>query len=368
MSKPLYIIAGGGTGGHLYPGLAVAESLAALEPDAQVLFACSDRDIDRRILDPLAYGKIVQPVRPLPRRIRDVPGFLVTWRQSGVLAADIIRDLKPAAVLGTGGFAAGPMVKRAAKCGIRCGLLNPDAVPGKANRYLGKYSEAIFTQYAATAEYFPPTVRERVHAVGCPISRRFAQADRAEAIAMFGLDAGRKTLLVNGGSLGASSINEAIVALKDDLDELAGSWQVLHITGPTWMEGTDEPGLEIPIVELDYCDRMDMAYAAADLALCRCGASTAGELAGTGTPSLIMPYPYHADQHQRLNAESLAAAGKALVCEDARDLEANVSMLREQLLGLMRDGGRLAKMRETVQESAGGNAADEVASWLLETA
>jgi UDP-N-acetylglucosamine--N-acetylmuramyl-(pentapeptide) pyrophosphoryl-undecaprenol N-acetylglucosamine transferase len=127
--------------------------------------------------------------------------------------------------------------------------------------------------------------------VGCPIRSGFAQADRNEAMEFFSLDPNRKTLFVNGGSLGAATINEAVALLDDDLDDFADSWQLIHITGMSQVTELEEApdDKNIPTVTLNYCDRMDLAYAAADLSLCRGGASTAAELAASGTPGIIMP-------------------------------------------------------------------------------
>ena len=367
MSRPTYIFAGGGTGGHLYPALAVAEQLLETRSDAAVIFACSNRPIDRRVLAPLACAMVPQPIQPLPRRPRSAPGFLLSWWRSRKLARTLLRDLKPSAVLGTGGFAAAPLVKQASKAGIPAAMLNPDAVPGRANQYLGKYVDVVFTQFDSTAERFAPEIAARARTVGCPIRRGFAQADRDEAMDYFSLDPGRKTLLVNGGSQGAASINVAVAMLDDDLGELADSWQMLHVTGLSHVTevADDEGGKTIPSVVLNYCDRMDLAYAAADLALCRGGASTAAELAASGTPAVIMPYPYHADDHQRLNAAPLEDCGAAIIRTDTTEGPTNARMLREHLIGLMNDSGRLESMRASAASMARPNAAKDVADWML---
>jgi UDP-N-acetylglucosamine--N-acetylmuramyl-(pentapeptide) pyrophosphoryl-undecaprenol N-acetylglucosamine transferase len=282
----------------------------------------------------------------------------------------LLRDLKPAAVLGTGGFAAAPLVKEASKAGIRTAMLNPDAVPGKANRYLGQYVDVVFTQFDSTAGGFAPEIARRAKTVGCPIRRGFADADCNEAIEHFSLDPNRKTLLVNGGSQGAASINVAIAMLGDDLGEFSDSWQMLHVTGHSQVTEVADPTdcKTIPSVVLNYCDRMDLAYAAADLALCRGGASTAAELAASGTPAVIMPYPYHADEHQRLNAAPLEECGAAIICTDAADGPANVRMLRERLIGILGDSERLESMRASAVSMARPNAAKDVADWMLEDA
>ena len=367
MSRPLYIFAGGGTGGHLYPALAVAERLTTAEPDAAIIFACSDRPIDRRVLAGTDYAIVPQPIQPLPRRPGALFGFLKAWLRSGKLARTLLRDLKPEAVLGTGGFAAAPLVKQAFKAGIPTAMLNPDAVPGKANLYLARYVDVVFTQFDSSAAMFPSAAAERIRVVGCPIRGGFARADRGEAMDYFSLDPARKTLLVNGGSQGAATINQAVAMLADDLGEFADKWQLLHVTGLSHVieVADDDDDKTIPSVVLNYCDRMDLAYAVADLTVCRGGASTAAELAASGTPSVIMPYPYHADEHQRLNAAPLEDCGAAIVCTDAADGPANARMLRERLIALLDDSDRLESMRTSAASMARPDAAKEVADWML---
>ena len=366
MDSNIYIFAGGGSGGHVYPGLAVAEQLARLSPQARIVFACSQRAIDGRILDPLPHAVVAQPVRPLPRSAGGLWPFLRAWRWASAQAKAMIEDLKPAAVLGLGGFAAGPIVRQAAKAGVRTGLLNPDAVPGKANRMLARYSDAVFTQFQATTDAFSSSLRPRIRVVGCPIRSTAAPGGREEAIEHFGLESGHRTLLVLGGSTGAATVNEAFAVLAGEIAGLEQPWQVIHITGPAQIAEPDTDGdLAKPHVHpLEYCDRMDLAYAAADLALCRAGASTVAELASTGTPAVFMPYPYHADQHQRLNAAAMCSAGAAVICEDAKDASANALALGELLLPLMRNSGRLARMRDSTAGLGKGRAACEIASWL----
>ena len=364
MADPIYIFAGGGTGGHLYPGLAVADRLRQIQPDARVVFACSNRPIDRRILDGTPYAVVPQPVRTMPRRLIGWFRFLRAYAASASQARRLIADLRPAAVLGLGGFAAGPVVCRAAKAGVRTGLLNPDAVPGRANRMLAKRVEAVFTQFPGTAGQFKPSIARKVRHVGCPVRAEFAAAKREEAIEHFGLRADRKTFFVNGGSLGAASINEVVDLLLDDLAPLADRWQVLHVTGPSKAAAGVEAG-ELHVRVLEYCRRMDLAYAAADLTLSRAGAATVAELAATATPAVLVPYPFHADHHQRHNARALAEAGAAVVCGDAIDARANSLALGDTLLPILSDPDRLARMKQAAGQAQPLNAADPVARWLL---
>jgi UDP-N-acetylglucosamine--N-acetylmuramyl-(pentapeptide) pyrophosphoryl-undecaprenol N-acetylglucosamine transferase len=367
-TPPLFIFAGGGTGGHLYPALAVAQELTALLPGCKIVFACSNRDIDRRVLGNTHYAVVPQPVRPLPTRLGDVAGFLSALVTSRRLAKSMIADLKPSAVLGLGGFAAAPLVRAAADAGVPAGMLNPDAVPGKANKYLARHVGVIFTQFAGTAGCFG-RAGGKVRQVGCPVRPSLLGASRQEAQKQLGLRDDRRTLVVLGGSLGAASINDAIVAMLEDFAALAERWQVLHVTGPQKDRRVDDAAATAANYRaMEYCHQMDLAYATADLAVCRGGAVTVAELSATGTPAIILPYPYHADNQQRLNAAALAAAGAAVVIDDAKDGPANAQALRGTLLPLMREPARLDSMRAAALAQGKPHAAREVAQWLADSA
>ena len=369
MACEIYIFCGGGTGGHLYPGLAVAAELAALRPAARIVFACSNRAIDRKILDPQPWAVVPQPVRPLPGGIGQVLPFLRAWLASGRLARDLVGDLAPAGVLGLGGFAAAPVVGCAARAGGRTALLNPDAVPGKANRYLARRVDVIFTQFESTGGSFRPAVREKVRCVGCPTRGELSDGNRPEAVRHFGIDPDRRTLLVLGGSLGAESINGAVGVLAGEMSDLAETWQVIHVTGPAKGAAAGGPrpsGAGPATSTCEYCERMDLAFAAADIVLCRAGASTVGEVTATGTPAVFLPYPWHRDQHQRLNAAGLAEAGAAIVIDDARSAAANAAVLAERLLPILRDPARLAAMAGAAAGLARPHAARDVAGWLAD--
>ena len=367
MSKHIYILAGGGTGGHLYPGLAVAEQLNALDGDALVVFACSDRRIDARILQPTTYPKVAQPIKPLPRSAKGWGKFLIAYVRSMVQARRMVADLKPAAVLGLGGVAAAPIGKTAAAKHIRTGLLNPDAIPGLANRHLAGRVDAVFTQFESTGDELPSHVGRKIHCAGCPVRPGLINGNRDEAIKAFDLNPDRKTLLILGGSLGAASINEAVAAIAGDLSSQADEWQLLHVTGQGGQFNAEQAfdGQDIRFSALEYCDRMDLAYAAADLAICRGGASTMAELTATATAAIILPYPHHRDQHQKRNASALVAAGAAICIEDARNLTGNVAALRATLLPLLSDDAKLQTMTESLGALAKPRAARDVAKWLV---
>ena len=366
MKRPVYIFAGGGTGGHLFPGLAVADELTALVPTARIVFACSDRDIDRRILTPTRHAVVAQPVRPMPRGPRGWVGFGRSLLAGARLAGDLVRDLRPAAVLGLGGFAAGPVVWAAASAGARTGLLSIDAVPGLANRLLAGRVDAVFTQFEPTGRALGRRHEAKARLVGCPVRAALLAGDRAEARQAFALKARRKTLLIVAGSLGAASINMAVAQVGADLAEVAGQWQVLHVAGPGKDKAAREAwqAAEMHATVLDFCDRMDLAYAAADLVLCRSGAATVGELSAVGRPAVLMPYPHHRDRQQYRNAEPLVSAGAAEVVADAGDPAANAGALRRSLLPILGDRDRLKTMKTAAAKLKRADAAQEIARFL----
>ncbi|MHC4715769.1 MAG: UDP-N-acetylglucosamine--N-acetylmuramyl-(pentapeptide) pyrophosphoryl-undecaprenol N-acetylglucosamine transferase [Planctomycetota bacterium] len=367
MSGPVYIFAGGGTGGHLCPALAVAEELTRMQADARIVFACSDRPIDRRVLSGHPYAIVPQPVRPMPRGLRGWWRFGRGMRASNRLARDLIRDLRPAAVLGLGGFAAVAVTRRARRAGIRTGLLSIDAVPGLANRLLGRKVEAIFAQYERTRAAYGRR-GGKVRVVGLPVRAALLAGDVDEARRAFDLRDDRRTLLIMAGSQGAANVNRAVAELRSDLDALADTWQVLHVAGPEKLDDVRAQwaGAAVGHTVVGFCDRMDLAYAAADLTLCRGGASTAGELAATATPAVVMPYPYHRDRQQYLNVADAAEAGAVEIVEDRTDPRANAEALRSSLVAIMADPSRLASMAQAAAGMARTGAAAEIARWLAE--
>src|SRR5688500_8222365 len=228
MSEPLTIfLAGGGTGGHLYPGIAVAEAMRATNPDVRCVFLCTQREIDKVILEPTGFEFIPQPIVPPVKSIGGLLRFYKSWRETKDLVRSLLKDRRPAAVLGLGGYAAGVAVKKAAGWKIPTAVLNPDVIPGKANKFLMSVVKAVCCQFEATAKYVGSAARAKLQMTGCPIRADIAGLPpRDEAARRLGIDPMLKTLVVTGASLGARTVNEAVLAL------LAGTtlrgWQVLH--------------------------------------------------------------------------------------------------------------------------------------------
>ena len=369
-AAPTIALAGGGSGGHLYPALAVADVLAALLPGLRLVFFGTDRPIDANILSAHGGELVRQPVRPLPRRPWQVPPFLLAWRASIRACRRMFRERRPMAVLGTGGYASAPPICEAARAHIPTALLNPDAVPGKANRMLGSRVDTVFAQWPATIDQFNGKAQVRV--TGCPIRPEFKTARKEEGFEHFGLDRERKVLLVTGASQGARSVNQAVMAAVAELARRGvwDRWQLLHLTGqedePTVGAAYRRLGVSARVV--GFTKHMASALAAADLAVSRAGASTLAEITAMGCPSILMPYPHHRDQHQVANARVLVKLGAARMVLDRVEPQRNGPVVAEALGRLMSDPTELGQLAGAAQRIGTTNAATTVAQELLNLA
>lgn len=364
MSQTHYLFAGGGTGGHLFPGLAVASALRERNPDCHIAFLTTDRDLDRQLLSPTDFEQIVQPVRPFTLHPLRLPGFLRAWQASVSAARRIIADRRPRMVLGLGGYAAGPPVVAARALGTRCAILNPDAKPGRANRYLARRADLVILQWDAARAHFPRNIR--CETLGCPIRATFANARRDAGCRAFGLDVTRPVLVVTGASQGARTINRAMIRAWPAFARAHPEWQLLHLTGPA-----DEPTVRaayesagVAAVVRSFTDEMHLALAAADLVICRAGASTLAELTALGRPAILLPYPFHRDRHQHANGEVLVAAGAAVMIEDVRDPDGNARAIGDALERCAPPGAR-ARMGAAARALGRPLAASHVADRLL---
>ncbi len=364
--RPLTIFAGGGTGGHLFPAVAVAEELHRLEPNVEIEFLVTDRPIDQQILRGGGWTGVPQCVRPFTFRPWRWPVFWLSWHRAVAHARERMRRRRPAVVVGTGGYAAGPPIHAAHGLGITTALLNPDLIPGRANRHLSAKVDAVFCQWEPTAKRFPDV--PLVVATGCPVRRAFLGVNRDEACRVFNLDPAKQTLLVTGASQGARTVNEAVLALLGDLRGQSGRWQILHLSGTPDFEHVRRAyeGRFDGAVVLPFTDRMAEAIAAADLVVSRAGASTLAELTAVGRPSILLPYPFHRDMHQKANAEVLREAGAAVLLDDRIEPRLNAEKLRPILLELMMYPERLARMAAAARKIGRPEAAATVARHLLE--
>ena len=362
------LFAGGGTGGHLYPGIAVAQALHQSLPQVRPLFLCTMREIDRVILEPTGFEYIPQPIVPPVRTVGGLLKFWKSWRETKDLVKRTLRDRKPAAVLGLGGYAAGVAVKLAAQRGVPAAVLNPDVVPGKANQYLMQYVRRVCCQFEATAKYIRSEQnRHKLDVTGCPIRTDIRDLPPRDAAAgRLGLDPMLKTLVVTGASQGATTVNDAVIEMLGGVT-LRG-WQILHLAGrehaPAVRDGYRDLGRDLPARVIDFTPAMADVWAVADLAVSRSGASSCAELTACGIPSVLMPYPFHKDKHQRLNAKVLAEGGAAVIVDDEKDRRKNAQKLKPAVESLLCDGERRRTMAAAARQMGKPDAAANVAQVL----
>ena len=337
MSRPLNVVlAGGGTAGHIEPMLALADALRRRQEDIRITCLGTARGMETRLVPARGYDLRLIPPVPLPRKptvdLLRVPGRV---RRAVADTRALLAELCADVVVGFGGYVALPAYLGARRSGVPIVVHEQNALPGLANRIGARLA-------ARVAVTVPGTPLHRGEHVGMPLRTAIGSLDRAarraEARAAFGLDPDRRTLLVFGGSQGARTLNRAAVAAADALT--AAGIQVLHARGPKNTDVTvpERPAGSAPYVVVDYLERMDLAYAAADLALCRAGAVTVAEVSAVGLPAAFVPLPI-GNGEQRRNALPVVEAGGGLLVEDA-DLDA--AWITGHLVPLLSDPAALA--------------------------
>lgn len=366
MSKCHYFFAGGGTGGHIYPGIAVAEQIKRLEPEARIHFFCSDRPADSEILSQSGAEFTALPAKAFDARLDKLISFVSSMCKSYRMAGKIIASRKPAVLLGIGGFASAPAVYAAQRLAVPVALLNTDAVPGRANKILARFATQIFVQFEDTAKYFAKA-KAKVLVTGCPLRSRFANPDRLAAMQSLELNENKKTLLITGGSSGAQSINKAVCLLLERLARFSNDWQVVHLAGRANFESVKHKYENAAIAHkvLDYYDNMPDLLAAADLVIGRSGAVSVAEYAAAGVPSICLPYPYHKDKQQQLNANQLAEVGCAVIVNDTGESGTTTEELAKRLEELMSDYEKRATMARACERIARLDAAAKIAEELI---
>jgi len=330
-----YLLAGGGTAGHVNPLLAVADGLRRRDPDAEILVLGTKEGLEARLVPERGYELLTVERLPFPRRPdRAAVAFPARFRRAVAHVRRLIVDNDVHVVVGFGGYASAPAYVAARREGVPFVVHEANARPGLANVLGARSAARVGVAFAGT-----PLRGARV--VGMPLRRELVDLDRAalraEAAAYYGLDPARPTLLVFGGSLGAKRLNDAFAGAYRDV--LEAGYQLVHLVGSRW-EGED---LGIPgYVVRSYEDRMDLAFALADVVLCRAGSATVSEVSALGIPAVYVPYAV-GNGEQRLNARSAVDAGAAILIDDAAF---TADRIRAEVVPLLRDWARLERMRE----------------------
>ncbi|MFJ9123608.1 UDP-N-acetylglucosamine--N-acetylmuramyl-(pentapeptide) pyrophosphoryl-undecaprenol N-acetylglucosamine transferase [Streptomyces sp. NPDC102340] len=365
------VIGAGGTGGHIYPGLALADALRRAVPDAEISFVGTERGLETRLIPEAGYRLHTVDMIPfdpsLGARRFLLPAALV---KSGAQAKSVLRAQRAQVAVGMGGYPSAPVIVGARMAGLPSVIHESNAVPGRANRFAALLTDQITLAFEESRAHLAGSRHADV--VGMPIAAELAALDRPrlrdDARRALGAPAHGRLLLINGGSLGAARLTAAAA-------DLARRWQdrtgvhLLIKTGPAALEDIRrrlvETGADRVATAVPYLDRMDLAYAAADLAVCRAGSATVAELATTRTPAVLVPYPYAPGDHQTHNARVLTDVGAGLLLPDADTDAASLAALVEPLLA---EPSRLTAMSAAAHPGRHGQAADLLAAHVLRLA
>lgn len=360
------LIAGGGTAGHVYPGIALARAIRSSRPDSSVSFVGTARGIETAAVPSAGFHLFLIDVVPWAKTL-GAKRFAAPLSLAAATrhARKIIERERPDVVVGMGGYASLPVVVAARTKRVPALIHEQNAVPGLANVVAARLTPNVALGFEEARAAFPSSANVRV--VGNPIRESIASLDRvaarAEARASLELKPDVPTVVVFGGSLGAARLGHAAAALatrwRDRTDR-----QLLVIAGPKHVDDVRASvPAGAPCVVLAYLDRMDQAYAAADLVVSRAGAASVAEIAAVGLPSLLVPYPYARRDHQSANARSLARDGGAVALPDD---EATPDRVTRMVEGLLADEARLASMAESAKRHGRPDAARRLAQWVDE--
>ncbi|RMH69707.1 MAG: undecaprenyldiphospho-muramoylpentapeptide beta-N-acetylglucosaminyltransferase [Gemmatimonadetes bacterium] len=359
MPKIKIVIAGGGTGGHVYPGIAIAQELKRLQPDCEITFVGTKHRIESRIVPKEGFPFKSIWVLPFSRRfhwrtVLFVPVLLVGIIQSFFF----LRRYRPAVVVGTGGFVSGPVLVAAHGLGIPTLIQEQNSLPGITNKLFAKYASEIHVSFEQSRRYFK---RAGVFMTGNPVRSAPPNMTPVRAKTIFQLDPQRPVLLVVGGSQGAHAINQVVGQALAHLDP---NLQLIWQTGRAdyeWVRSVAEPFAGRVIVR-DFIYNMEEAYLAADVALCRAGATTIAELMLYGCPAILVPFPQAAENHQELNAQSLVEEGAAVLL---RQSELTPETLLSQLQHLLDHPRQLEEMSFHLRHLSRPDAANQIAKRIL---
>ncbi len=357
--RPLrLLLAAGGTGGHVIPAIVVAREFCRRDPSRQVLFVGTARGVESRLVPEAGFALRLLRIGALQgqsfgtrfRTLAHLPRAL--WQAFGNL-----EQFQPDVVLGVGGYAAGPMMLAAALRGVPLAVLEPNAYPGLANRWVAPYVARAFLEFPETAGFFPWGASRPT---GIPVREEFFSVPRKARDSLF-------SILVFGGSQGARSLNRAILEALPILAQSPLPLSIVHQTGQSaYNDVRDEAAkyssdASLRLVVAPYLEKMWEAFSAADLVICRAGANTIAELSASARASILVPFPSAANQHQLRNGEALVRMGAARLILDS---ELNGDRLVEAIQALRADPGQLCRMQDAVHTLAHPHAAVEIADEL----
>lgn len=359
MSKLRFILSGGGTGGHIYPAVAIANELKSRFPDAEFLFVGAKDKMEMQKVPQAGYKIRGLWIAGLQRKLTfDNTLFPVKLITSLLKARRILAEFKPDVVIGTGGFASGPLLQVASFAGVPSVIQEQNSYPGITNKLLSKKADKICVAYDGLERFFP---KHKMVMTGNPVRQDLIDiaGKRAEAIEYFKLDPNKKTLLVLGGSLGARRINQLIA--KEVVDFTAQGVQVIWQCGKLYFEEYQHFNEKEGIQVLAFIDRMDLVYAAADVVISRAGASSVSELCIVGKPTIFIPSPNVAEDHQTKNAQAIVDKGGALLIRES-ELDTQFTGIFNKLVS---DENLQRQLSDNIKKLAKVNATKDIADEIV---
>jgi len=349
MTNYKFILSGGGTGGHIYPAIAIANELKTQFPDAEFLFVGAQDKMEMQKVPQAGYEIKGLWIAGLQRKLTlQNLMFPLKLATSLLESRRIIKQFKPNVVIGTGGFASGPLLQAAGGAGIPTVIQEQNSFPGITNKLLSKKANAICVAYGNLERFFP---KEKMVLTGNPVRQDLIdiESKRDEAIAFYGLDPNKKTLLVLGGSLGARRVNQLIE--KELQNMLSQDVQIIWQCGKLYFDEYKKHNQQHVRV-VDFIERMDFVYAAADVIVSRAGASSVSELCIVGKPVIFIPSPNVAEDHQTKNAQAIVDAKGAILLKES-ELDSQFSIVFE---ALMKDHGKQKQLSDNIKKLAMPNA------------
>ncbi len=364
-ATPTFLFAGGGTGGHLFPGLAVVETLLRRDAAMRCLFVGSGRDVELQIVKAAGCEHIALSSPPSTRARRHPLRFLRDYHRARRTATALLKKLRPQAVIGLGGFACVPVVRAARRNRVPVILLEQNAIAGRATHWLSRRAAAVCHTFA---EAVPPGRRGRNTIItGNPVRRIIAELAASKSVPCDDNGNRRPTLLILGGSQGSTAVNTVVLKAAESLNHELRGWHVLHQAGPRdadrVMTMYTQFGIEHTVAT--FFDDLPARYAVADVAVSRAGATTLAELACAGVPALLIPYPKAVKNHQQRNAEVFVQFGDAGIVTQNQHPEKTARDLAAMLRPLLVDEALRRRQSAAMRSLARPDAAERVADCVL---
>ncbi|QAT87339.1 undecaprenyldiphospho-muramoylpentapeptide beta-N- acetylglucosaminyltransferase [Corallococcus coralloides] len=332
------LIAGGGTGGHLFPGIALAEEVVTRHPNNEVVFVGTEKGLEARVVPKEGYPLELVKVQGLKGKgLLGLLKGLLALPLAFLASCRILSRHKPDVVVGVGGYASGPVVLAAWLMGIPTAIQEQNALPGLTNKVLGRIVKVVFTSFEEARNHFPEA---KVQMIGNPIRKKLMDNYLRSSSAHE-----KFSVLIFGGSLGARGLNNRVLEALDSLGDVKGQLDIVHQTGKLDLEsvkkGYADKGFADVAQVVEFIDDMSSAYAKADLVICRAGATSLAELTVCKKASILVPFPHATDNHQEVNARALVDVGAAIMF---RESELTGQKLAQELRGLMTDPAKLKQM------------------------